>query len=65
MAEYDEENAPEEIGHFCASCLQPVAEDALECAHCSRRFDGRGRFDAVAEPAQAVESISLLRSGAA
>ena len=40
-----EENAPEVVDHFCARGLRPVAEDARSCPNCSRRFEGRGRFD--------------------
>lgn len=65
MTENVEENAPQEVDHFCARCLRPVEQDATECGHCSRRFVGRGRFERLAGPPPSVESISLMRLGRA
>lgn len=60
-SETREENAPQEIEHCCARCLSPVSADARECAHCSRRFVGRGRFERLEGPPPSVESVSMLR----
>lgn len=58
-----EENAPQTQEHFCARCLRPVAQDALECDHCSRRFVGRGRFDRLSGVPPTLESLRLMPPG--
>ena len=58
-----EENAPQTQEHFCARCLRPVAHDALECGHCSRRFVGRGRFDRLSGAPPSLESLQLMPPG--
>ena len=55
-----EENAPECVDHFCARCLGPVGSDAEECPSCSRRFVGHGRFDLLAGPPAAAESLQMM-----
>ena len=59
-----EENAPQTQEHFCARCLRPVAPDAQECGHCSRRFVGRGRFDRLSGAPPTLESLRLMPPGA-
>jgi hypothetical protein len=56
------ENAPECVDHLCARCLGPVGLDAEECPSCSRRFVGRGRFDLLADPPPAAESLQKMEA---
>lgn len=58
-----EENAPEAVDHFCARCLRPVVEDASACPNCSRRFEGRGRFDRLMGSPPSAESLEMMRCG--
>lgn len=60
MARLMEENAPECVDHFCARCLEPLAEDAQECPSCSRRFDGRGRFYRPSGASPGHEPVGLV-----
>jgi len=60
MPDSFEENAPQTQEYFCARCLRPVAHDAPECGHCSRRFVGRGRFDRLAGMPPTLESMRLM-----
>ena len=56
------ENAPEAVEHCCPCCLRVVPADAHACDHCARRFEGRGRYERLAESPASIESVSLLEA---